>query len=151
MQLRYEAGGDFNEVLDVFDAFLTAIDAGIYEITIEGARHRADGATISLPITWAFATTYGTTTALHNQTAQYYDWIGRSTGGRRVRLTVFGAITGYDVADDDYRVAATGIFEDGRDVLVGAADLLVAIDNAPIVWYNYVNLGQNAYWRNRVR
>lgn len=151
VQARYAPGSGAADMMDMLHDFLTAITTKIYLMHIEGARHRAANAVNSFPIAWTGDTDYGTGVATHVQSASYLDYIGRSTLGRHVRLSLFGAIDGYDILDSDFRVPTTGVYGDGLAELVARDNVVAAIDGAAVVWYPYVNLGQNAYWRNRIR
>lgn len=152
MQARYAASSTVVEVMTVLDEFLTALGDGIFTITVEGARHRLQGALITLPITWIGQPDYGSGTANHAQSAQYYDFVGRSVEGRKVRLSVFGAAAVTDLADDDYRLpGGTGAIAAAISALDSGLGAICAIDGENIVWYPYANTGINAYWRNKIR
>jgi hypothetical protein len=151
VQLRYNSGSSAVDAMGVLDEFLTALSTGIREITVEGARVRDAGASITLPITWTGEDHYGTGDAEHSGSAVYVDFIGRSAGGRRARLSMFGGAVIEDGVEFDYRLPATGVYGAARDVLDSAGDILCAIDEEAIVWYSYVNVGINAYWRNKIR
>jgi hypothetical protein len=47
--------------------------------------------------------------------------------------------------------AEDSIISDAVDLLNGTSDFFLAIDGTVPVWYGYANLGDNAYWRNRIR
>lgn len=80
---------------------------------------------------------------------------GRSTGGRRVRMTVFTvAATGFTA----YRLTRSGLaanFQELFDVLTDAigtpGEDQVAVDGNPVLWNQYLNIGQNAYWQRESR
>lgn len=84
----------------------------------------------------------------------YFDFVGRSVGGRQARFFMLGCSVGprSDVpAQQDYRIL------EGEDARVGiiraALDVLpvVAIDGLEPNWYGYMNVGYNAYWQKAVR
>jgi hypothetical protein len=137
--------------MDVLASLLDAMGTTIYEYTILGARESVADSDISLPITWTGADHYGSDEGDHANTAWYYDWVGRSTGGRRVRLALFGSKNFEDNVDHDYRLPTTGFFAAPLAVLTGASADMVAIDGLEPVWYSYLNVGVNAYWRNKIR
>lgn len=150
-QLRVQDGAEPSDAMPVMADFLAAFDTTIKEMSILGARGREAGADITLPLTWTGDSGYGTSEGNVGQTAWFYDFIGRSMLGRRCRLTVFGATSIQDGTDDNYRIAATGALLDALNVLKGADSIICAIDGAQIVWYDYINMGVNAYWRNKIR
>jgi hypothetical protein len=151
LQARYSVGNAAPDALVVVQMFLEALDTELLGLTILGARARAKDSNVTLPAVWPGAGSYGSGAASNTQTAWYYDFIGRSAGGRRVRWSMFGAERFEDSTGDDYRLPATDVFGAARDVLVDNADVICAIDGEAPVWYTYVNTGVNAYWRNRVR
>ena len=151
LQCRMADASTVTEAMDGVNAFLTALGNSHRLMTITGARHRAALATVTTDVVWTGAATYGIGAGTHDESAKFYDFIGRSAGGRRVRVGIFGAIIG--VEGEDYRLAASSdpAFSGALAVLVGAIDHFVAIDGLPASWKPYVNLGQNAYWRNHIR
>lgn len=79
---------------------------------------------------------------------------GKSNGGRRALIEMLGVGLGADDSggvSSDYRLygaesAAVGALRDALDL----SDL-VAIDNQPVNWKNYVNLSYNRHWVQAVR
>lgn len=151
LQVRYGTGGSTAGAMDFVDAFLTALDDTIFTMTILAARVRDIGTNVTYPVTWTGASTYGAGVAAHDQSAWYIDFVGRSIGGRRVRLAVFGAAAVSDSAGHDYRLPATGNIADALTQIELSSDFPVAIDGDPAGWHQYANMGVNAYWRNRIR
>jgi hypothetical protein len=135
------------------DLFLQAIDPVLRLLTVTGARHRVFGGTVSLPVTWTGAATYGTGAGDHNESANYFDFVGRSENGRRVRVAVFGTSVQADTSGHDYRFASSAEANVAAAVieLNTPSDRWLAIDNFKPTWYAYANVGNNAYWRNRIR
>ncbi len=137
----------------MFDAFLTALSPSLQQITIIGARVRDLGGSVTYPVTWDGDATYGGGAGDHVNSAMYLDFVGRSIGGRRARIAMFGATGPFDGASDDYRLTAA---EDlsvaaALAVLEALAACPVAIDGDVVNWHQYANLGVNAYWRNHIR
>lgn len=151
LQIRFTGAATAVTAMDKADAFLTALTGNFMLITILGARQRAAASNVTLPITWTGAATYGSVVGTHSQSAWYVDFIGRSVGGRRVRLSLFGCEEMQDLASFDYRLPATGPWLAALDALRVSDETAVAIDGEEAIWYDYVNIGVNAYWRNRIR
>lgn len=151
MQLRYGESSTAVDAMTVLNDFLTALEPSFTTIEINGARNRAEGSTITLPLAWTGDPSFGGPPGVHSQSAWYLDFIGRSIAGKRVRLTVFGCKQMEDAGENDYRVPASGNVLDAIEVLRAASDVLVAIDGEEIIWYDYANIGVNAYWRNHIR
>jgi hypothetical protein len=153
MQLRWGDGATASDAMTKLDAVLTEITTMFRLITITGARARQASVNITLPVTWSGAATYGSGAGTHDESAKYLDFIGRSPGGRRVRLSVFGLITAVDGSGHDYRIASTDDANVAAAVieLNADAETAVAIDGEKPIWYPFVDVGENAYWRNRIR
>lgn len=151
MQARPQTGSSNLDVMGVLADFWAAFDDSIYQTNIDGARGRAEGGVVTLPLTWTGDSAYGTADGDHNNTAQYYDFVGRSILGRRVKLSVFGAVVVVDTVEHDYRLTPSGNVLAALNVLKSNSDILGAIDGAQIIWYDYINTGINAYWRNKIR
>ncbi len=151
LQCRYTDAATVADAMTSVDAFLTALGNSHRIWNITGARNRAEGAVVSTDVVWTGSATYGTGGGTHYESSQFYDFVGRSLGGRRVRAAIFGATTLNDTADfripEDFDVAFSGALA----VLDASADTFVAIDGQQATWKRYVNLGQNAYWRNHIR
>lgn len=131
--------------------FLAALGNSHRLMTINGARFQAQGSDVTEDATWGGAASYGTGAGIRSEGAQYYDFIGRSPAGRRVRLAVFGAIRNNQ--DGLYRAtgADDAAFAAALVVLRREGTSFLAIDGTHAIWKNYVNLGDNAYWRNHIR
>jgi hypothetical protein len=135
----------------LMDEYYTELDGSIYETTIDDVQFAADGSNIFNSVTTGIENnTYGTGTAgVEGEDAYFYDFIGRSSGGRRVRFTQFGA----KALGSDYRFS-TGDdpnLDDALAVIDGATSAFVAIDGVTAVWKSYINAGVNAYWQRNIR
>jgi len=152
IQARYGSGGSANDAAAMLDAFLTALGTNIYLYNIQGARVRDAGGSVTYPVTWDGASTYGSGTEGEYASAQYGDFIGRSIGGRRCRIAIFGVKGIVDTSGDDFRFPDTvGYVGAALAVLRASSDTPVAIDGDPVNWHDYMNSGINAYWRNHIR
>lgn len=151
IEARYSASGSQAGAMTVIDDLLTSLAAVLFTLTINGARHRPALSNVTLPVPWTGAATYGSGVAVPAQSAWYYNFIGRAPSGRRARIGVFGSNAVTDISAGDYRIPIVGAFVGARAVLDAAPDDAVAIDGDTPVWYDYVNCGVNAYWRNRIR
>jgi hypothetical protein len=84
-----------------------------------------------------------------SEAPHFYGFVGRSSGGRRWRLDVFGSRT----LGDNYRLSPG----ENTDVDAAAAVLrdvdfgIVGIDDLPVNVYTYTNVGANAYWQRELR
>lgn len=132
------------------DGFWTALAGGISATTIDEVQWAPTGSNIFNPVTTGIeGNAYGSGSGVAGGDAWYYSFIGRSSGGRRLRLYFFGGVS----TANDYRFVA------GEDALIDAviaalqaagSDLRCIDDLAP-VWKSYANAGVSAYWQKRDR
>lgn len=153
MQLRYGSDGSIEECLSLADTLFNAMDSSLQLVTIIGARQQAIHTNFSLPVTWTGAATYGSGVGDHYKSAWFADFVGRSSGGRRVRVAMFGLAADFDGTSKDYRYSTTESVDvaDAVAALEANPNACVAIDGLVASWHQYANIGQNAYWRNRIR
>lgn len=140
-----------SEASTALDGFLTAIASQIYQLTVVQFSVIDKEDTISFPVTWSGDPSYGTGEGPADHTAAYVDFVGRSAGGRRCRVAVFGG-KNYSVGAD-FRVTSSDstVVADALAALVGAEGAFLAIDESQVLWHAYFNIGANAYWRNKIR
>lgn len=133
-----------------FGAIMDALDPNLFATVIDVVTFAASGSTINNPVTSGIeGATFGTGSPTILEEPNYVDFVGRSTGGRRVRMTVFG------ISDlgGNFRVSA-GEF--------GSVDTVVAllnaepaagfaIDGIKAIWKSYANTGLNSYWQRKQR
>lgn len=140
------------EAMGAVDAFLTAINDSLYLITILGARVAAQGSNISAPVAWTGGATYGGGAMPAVFAPRQVMWLGRTGGGRRFRLSIWGVNT---TTPDNFRIADDGsnFVADGIDVLETQQPLgaFRAIDgNVPLL-YPYADIQFNSYWETQAR
>lgn len=132
-------------------ALFAAFDSAIFATTIDGFRSAAPGTNITVPEVWPGAASYGVGAGQPADTANCYDMIGRGPTGHRVRVGLFGAILSRDGGDYRMSAAEDALVANAIAVLTSDGDIFLDIDYQVPVWKNYINLGPNAYWRNKVR
>jgi hypothetical protein len=123
----------------------------LHLVTITGARWSDALSDVSNPVAWTGDASYGGGAGVAYETAKYYDFVGRSVAGRRVRLSFFGAVA-LEIGDN-YR-ASVAENADVANVLAAlglAEGVFVAIDGFQPLWHQYADMGVNAYWRNKIR
>ena len=148
MQLRSHAspavvGGIYH---DLFGAF----DATVANITFDTMDFAAEGSDIFNPVSSGHdGTTYTGGTAVPENAAWQYTFLGRTSGGKRVRLSMFGAL----FLTTDYRISASesSPIDTCRGVLIAAGSNIIAIDGLTPVWKTYVDAGVNDHWVKRLR
>jgi len=134
----------------IVDQLFTALGTQVLATVIDQVTFAADGSNVfNLVTTGVEGNTYGSGTTDVSESGRFVSFIGRSSGGRRVRLYVFGFIT----VSHDFRFVAGEVtqVDDAIDVLQAAGSTLVAIDDIQPIWKNYANAGYNAHWQKAVR
>lgn len=152
MACRFDSPNTPADAMGAISDFLTALGTEwLYLLTVRGARWQQKNTSVSFPVAWTGAATYGSGAGTEDRSASFISFPGRSAFGRRVRAEVFGCKFG--VFSGKYRA-----FIAGDDALIAAQSVLgeaegsfLAIDGNLANWKNYANLGENAYWRNQIR
>ncbi len=143
------ASTDVGAVSTVEDLF-AALDPVLWELTFTKGEVAADGSDIFVPIATAIpAAVYGSGDPAGLLVPQFIAFQGRSSGGRKVRLSVYGI----KPEENDYR------FQSGDNsdvdaavaVLQGSTNYYFSIDDIKPTWYDYANTGFNAYWQRNLR
>lgn len=142
---------DAVQASDAIDAFLTALNSQLRLVTVLGLRMAPKSSSISAPAVWSGAATYGSGAGSPFESANFIDFLGRTSGGRRARAGMFGAINAQ--VGGDYRVtnAESTFVGDALTALAADPDCFQAIDDFAPTWYQYANIGASAYWRNKIR
>lgn len=151
LQMRCASSVNAADARNGFNNFLAAITSAIYEITVVGMRVAEQGSNVTNPVAISPAIPlYGSGAQPQGDRPNFIGWVGRSSGGRRARVFLFG-YSGFD--PPDYRL------QPGES---GSADAVVAILNAtPLLWWavdglkpvykTYTNYGYNAFWQRKNR
>lgn len=156
MQIRYNAAGAPSaDFVNLWKNFLTSINNLMpTDYTWLGWEYRPAGSNFASLLSTAGPTLAGTIPLTPSLAPSYMHFIGRSLGGRRVRLAVLGA--GLDPAGGTSTVVDYRLTETENAVIASALGALaaldaIAIDAQSIVWKPYANLGYNSYWQKQMR
>lgn len=126
---------------------------------ITGVRLSAAGSNISVPFDYSasdlfgFVGTNGAAWVDVNHPRQL-TWVGRSeTTGRRVRLSIYGAVFN---TPGNFRFGPGEVVFSSAEViaalnLAATAGQFVTIDGSRPRWYPYVNVNFNSYWETERR
>lgn len=152
VQCRLGAGVLPTDGLTVLADWLTAMSASLYLVTIKSARLALIGSNVSNEVPWPGDDTYGADVGPDAASANMFDFIGRSNDGRRVRVAMFGARF-TQTTNGNYRATPgeNAALDAARAVLIGTEGEFVTISGLAPTWKQYVNTGENAYWRNHIR
>ena len=136
-------------------AFLTDwygnLESALFNGTLNEVHYSAIGTDVFNPVTTGVEGLGigGGGTGGNQDVPVFLDFVGRSTGGRRVRLAQFGLIA----VPTDYRY--TGLESAGVAACVNllntTANAGLAVDGLKAIWKPYANAGFNAYWQRKVR
>jgi len=148
---RFTSAGNISDTVSHMADLIIALNDQLYASTLVGLRASNAGSGVSYPISETFPTDWGDGTAVGNETAQFYDFVGRSVDGRRVRAALFGAkiVSNNDVYRLPYSLG--GLWADAIDALDTSFPSFCTISGQAPTWHRYINTGINAYWRNKIR
>lgn len=125
--------------------FWTALGAASSAKVVSFVDFAPAGSDIFNPVaTTLDGNTYGSGSVVSENYAWAYTFVGRTPGGRRVRLVTFLATD----LGANYRFSAgeDGNIDAAVAVLVAAGGLVVGIDGLTPVWKSYVNVQVNDHW-----
>jgi hypothetical protein len=127
-----------------------SINGMLYATTIDRVEYAPSGSNIfNIVTTGAEGSTFGTGAGSTAVAPYFVNFIGRSSGGRRVRLAVFGVT----VLGLDYRFQAGENSEVDAFIAIlrGEPTTFYAIDGIKPTWYTYANAGVSAYYQRKNR
>lgn len=149
---RTVVGATDLEVQNLIHDLVLSLADNVALTTLIGLRVSAKGTNFSVPVSTAgIPATWGTGAGTDQTSAAYLSFIGRDSVGKRGRITFFGF--SHLASAVNFRAVPGEISQVGTSVAIlnAASPPVVTIsENAP-TWYNYWDVGTNAYWRNRLR
>jgi hypothetical protein len=148
---RFAPGTDPGTARQEITDFINAI-RGLYHTShvFNTLDFSAAGSRLFFPAAWTLIAGSGTVLPGAEFFPRYISFIGRTSLGRRVRLTLFGANVGTTL---DYRITGneSAPVAAGWNQLQAVTTVQVGIDGAPITWYSFANVGFNAYYQRKQR
>jgi len=158
---RYPGAGDGPELGAVSLAVLnyyTAMSPKLWDdFALLAVSYALKDSSIFLPL--AVGTVVGTVAPaglrkkMHKANA--LSFIGRTNGGHRVVFYQYGFVqyVGESSVTEDFRIFASedGDIDNAIAALIAAGADLVGNDGQAVNWYPYVNVGENDYWKGKVR
>lgn len=150
-QVRYGLSATVDDAIDAFNSLIGIIGGSFFSSEVVQFTKADSGSNIFNPIADSALSGWGTGSGTNKDTASMLDFVGRSEDGRRVRACLFGCTI--NSAGGDFRDsgAESSSVNDAVDLMNSTPGVFLSINGFQPVWYNYVNLGNNAYWRNKVR
>lgn len=134
-----------------FDALMTALVGIIPTTVIDVVEFAASGSDIFNPVvTGIEGNSYGAGPTSERFAAHFLSFIGRTSGGRRVRLFIFGIDA---LVANDYRYVSGEIpqVDAAIAVIAGATGSFLGIDGLIPSWKSYANTGVNTHWQKELR
>lgn len=151
LEVRTVDGAAVADVIAEIDAFMGNLNAMLTTVSFTGFRFQGNGTDVSFPVTWTGDTVWGSGAATDQQAASYCSFVGRSIDGRRAKVSVFGfkALS----ADVNFRFARgeSEAVDNELDALGTFTNGFKSISGLDVIWNQYMNTGQNAHWRNKLR
>lgn len=143
MQLR--SGASPSYIGGVFNDIFTAMDPAMAPATLDFVDWAPAGSDIFNPVvTGQEGNAYTGAVFTDEMKAWAYTFLGRSTGGRRVRLFLFSAL----FLGSDYRIEASASAPIAAAIaaLTAAGSNVLCIDGLTPVWKSYVDIQVNDHW-----
>lgn len=147
-QLRSDQSPAF--IGNLANDFFTALGAAVGPILLEFVDWAPAGSNVFNPvITGHEGAAYAGGAFTNEMNAWAYTFVGRSSGGKRTRIAVFGAL----FLSDDYRLeaAASPTIAAALNILNLAGSLITCIDGLRPVWKSYVDIQVNDHWVKNLR
>jgi len=144
--IRATAGTDLAAADALVAAILTAIGANFPASTITGVEESAQGSNLRFPVASArTGDTFGGGTGSVEQDAIAIMFGGRSLGGRRMRLFLFGWGGGFSANFRIQSVENAGVAS-AINALGASTAVPKAIDGFEGTWKSYANVKPNDHW-----
>jgi hypothetical protein len=147
-QVRW--GGSPSALSAALTGILTGLTAFYAASVVNLVEFAASGSNIFNSVTSGLeGFTWGSGPGTPGTISQYINFVGRSTGGRRVRMAVFGCIN--EGGDFRFSPGEAAAVDGAIAVLNDPGQPFQAIDGLKPIWKLYANAGQNAYWQKELR
>jgi len=149
--VRFATGSSADEALADFNDLTTEASPLLFESTVNNVRFSAALSNVSNPLPGTWPTGWGSGAGTHIQTANMLSFRSRSLDGRKGGIILFGCKFTESGGDARINSAESADVEACLAVLANAEGTFVTINQFQPSWYQYANIGQDAYWRNRIR
>lgn len=134
----------------IVTSLFSALTGAIASLSIDEVQFAADGSDIFNAVTSGIeGDTFGIGGHPASDAATFWSVIGRTSGGRRVRLYFFGM--GGMGADYRYSAGENATSDALLDALADWPTEIIGIDGLSPVWKSYVNAGVNAHLQRALR
>jgi len=150
MTMRVSSGILASSASSAYASLLAAMAPTCWNITVQGLEFAELGSDVFNPRSYDGAPSFGLGTGGAEQSIRAASLVGRTTGGRKVRVFVYG----YKLEEGGN--ARTTTTENGDIASVVTlmntfTEHFLAIDGLIPTWRNYVNLDHNDHWVAQIR
>lgn len=150
MMMRTSEGQSEANVSDAFDGLLAGLATILATVTIDGLEVSLISSDVRNPAVWGGASTYGTGSQPDAYEPVELTFPGRSTGGHKARVSVFGY---KEPIPTDFRLSSSENANIANAVaaLDSFSGRFLAIDGIAPIWHPYANVGFNDHWTGEAR
>ncbi len=145
MVLRIGVSDDFHDADTLMENLLSAIGGKFHASTFTVVEESAAGSNIRFPVASdRLGDLFGSGAATKDTDAQAATFVGKSSGGRLARLSIFGykdVISAYRLTAGEDAAVASAI-----EVLNVADTAGKAIDGLDVLWKGYIDIKPNDHW-----
>lgn len=148
MQIRSTASPSV--VGGIFRDLMVALGTGIFTRTLNNVDWAPAGSDIFNPVvTGQEGVAWGSGPGADFNTPWALTFLARSSGGRRLRMAVYG----YSTLSGNYRVGPgeSVLVDTAINQLQGFGSSILCIDGLTPVWYQYANVQVNDHWVKEIR
>jgi len=144
--IRIAPGADIATVMDAFESILSTLTGAFVASAGTNADFQAAGDDFSVPVSagdWD-TFTWGSGAAVITSDGVQFNFQGRSSGGHKSRLGVFGYkndVSNWRLTEVEAAGVGTAVA-----VLQDTTGAFLAIDGLKPTWYGYANIKYNDYW-----
>lgn len=152
IQMRTTDATADNNAVTVLSQLATFLAEQMYStVTFTGVRVRQRNQNFSLPVSgWESITGELPGTLAQENYPKFVSFIGRSNGGRRVSIQVYGTNL---LVTTDYRLSVVEVpwVSTILSFLEPLTGSFLGIDGGQVTWKGYANMGYNAYFQRKRR
>ena len=133
-----------------YDGLMTVLDAAFCPQTIDFVDWAPTGSDIFNPVvTGIEGNIYGSSPVQNEFAAWALTFVGRTSGGRRTRLAIFGV----NSLGSNYKFNAgeSAVVDAGIAYIAANPGQVLGIDDLPGVWHAYADVQVNDHWVKRLR
>ena len=113
--------------------------------------YREANSDVTYPLPWSGVPGAFTSVGTLIDRPRFVSWVGRSTNGHKVRITMFPGVAVNPTNNYRLEPGEVTICDDVLTLLRGTSVDFRAIDAGQPIWKNYTNVGLNSYFQRKAR